>query len=138
MFPDFLTQTQMKFFLLGLLYSDRNSKITISAQRQQFAVRFLQSYDFCVQLLKWIQENTQLYVHYNENSIQKIETKTPNYNVACLELTGIDCVKFVQWLWEEVDDRIPLLDRKISPMLNIHTESVKEIAKTPVQQRFTN
>lgn len=23
-FPDFLTQTQMKFFLLGLLYSDGN------------------------------------------------------------------------------------------------------------------
>lgn len=137
-FPDFLTQTQMKFFLLGLLYSDGNSKITILGKRQQFAVRFLQSYYFCIRLLKWIQENTDLYLHYNENSIQKIKTKTCNYDVACLELAGIDCVKFVRWLWEDVDDLIPLLDRKISPMLNLNIENFKEITKTLVQQRFTN
>lgn len=82
--------------------------------------------------------NTDLYLHYNENSIQKIKTKTSNYDVACLELAGIDCVKFVRWLWEDVDDLIPLLDRKISPMLNLNIENFKEITKTLVQQRFTN
>jgi len=71
--------TQLKCFVLGLLYADGNVKVfTTPEGNRQFAVRFLSSFGFCVELLKWIQENTKLYAHYNESSVVRIETKTPN------------------------------------------------------------
>lgn len=51
-FPSFLTQTQLKSFLLGLFYSDGNAKVVISLSgSSQFAIRFLSSFDFCLQLI---------------------------------------------------------------------------------------
>lgn len=79
-FPAFLTIQQMKFFLLGLLYSDGNVKIIANQESKQYAVRFLQSYDFCIKLLSWIQQNTGLYLHYNENKVSKLETQQDNYD----------------------------------------------------------
>lgn len=68
-FPEFLSCQQMKCFLLGLLYADGNTKIQFSKNNNKFSVRFLSSFDFCQKLLKWIQENANLYLHYNESSI---------------------------------------------------------------------
>lgn len=65
-FPDFLSQRQMKFFLLGLLYADGNIRIYKNLKSTQYAVRFLQSKNFCEQLLIWIQQNTSDFSHYNK------------------------------------------------------------------------
>lgn len=102
LFPSFLTKTQYKCFLLGLIYSDGNVKVVTSSASgtRQFALRFLGSFEFCQKLLKWIQENAKLYTHYNESSVVRIQTKTPNYDLACLELSGVDSVNLVRWLVE--------------------------------------
>jgi hypothetical protein len=63
-FPEFLPQMQMKCFLIGLFYADGNAKIKILESGSQYAIRFLSSFDFCQKLLKWIQENAKLYIHY--------------------------------------------------------------------------
>jgi hypothetical protein len=142
-FPDFLTTQQMKCFLLGLLYSDGNTKISCEPEKKIFAVRFLQSYDFLQKLLKFIQmtgkDNSVFdFSHYDETSISIIETKQSGYDVASLELSGIDSVKFVKWLLEDNMAIIPILERKIKPILEVNINNVRQVPKIPVAKRFTN
>jgi transposase-like protein len=137
-FPDFLSQRQMKFFLLGLLYSDGNIRIYKHLNSTQYAVRFLQSKKFCERLLIWIQQNTTYFSHYNKTNISTIPTKTPNYDLACLELAGIDSVKFVRWLLKSNYIYIPKLQRKFGVLLKVDVAKVKQITKIPVTQRFTS
>jgi hypothetical protein len=136
-FPSFLTEAQLKCFLLGLFYSDGNAKVVISSSGScQFAIRFLSSFEFCQKLLKWIQENTKLYAHYNQSSVVQIETKTSHYDLACLEFAGIDAVKLIQWLVEGTESLLPPLNRKLARILEVKTDSVRAIQKVPLHQRF--
>ena len=135
-FPNFLTVTQLKFFVLGVLYSDGN--VYIATKEKKFVVRFLQSYDFLLKLLKWVQENANLFLHFNKSNVSKIETKQKNYDLAILEFSGIDCVKLLRWLTEENLDLIPPLTRKIEPILNVDINSVKAVKKIAVEKRFTS
>lgn len=137
-FPHFLGIPQIKAFLLGLLYADGNVRIQQKPGADKFAVRFLQSHNFCKEFLLWIQQNTGFYHHYNHKSIAIIPTSTPNYDLACLELAGIDSVKFVRWLLEDTDGKIPILERKLKVLLSVNVTKVKVVRKVPVQQRFTN
>lgn len=137
-FPHFLKIPQIKAFLLGLLYADGNVRIKLTSKSPQFAVRFLQSWDFCCELLLWIQENSGFYTHYNETSISRIATKNPNYDLAGLELAGIDSVKLVRWLLEDSDGKIPILERKLKVLLNLDITKIKAQKKVFVGDRFTN
>lgn len=137
-FPEFLTQMQMKCFLVGLLYSDGNVKIQISNNHTQFAIRFLASFQFCQKLFKWIQENAKLYLHYNQNSVTRLQTKTPYYDVVCLELAGSDSVKFVRWLVEGNQSVLPPLERKMLRIFEVDIQNVREIQKIPIEQSFQN
>lgn len=87
-------------------------------------------------MLKWIQENTKFYAHYKESSVVWLETKTPNYDLTCLELTGIDAVKFVQWLVEGSESFLPQLNRKLARILGVKTDSVREVEKVPIEFCF--
>jgi len=101
------------------LYEDGNTKIQISKNNNKFSVRFLSSFDFCQKLLKWIQENANLYLHYNKSSVQQVETQTPGYDLACLELAGVDAVKLVRWLIQGNESFVPPLKYKISDFVEM-------------------
>lgn len=137
-FPHFLKIPQIKAFLLGLLYADGNVRIDLRPKSPQFAVRFLQSADFCRELLKWMQNNSGFYTHYDETSIKIIPTKNPNYDLACLELSGIESVKLVRWLLQDSHGKIPILERKLKILLSFDITKIKEQKKVAVVRRFTN
>jgi hypothetical protein len=118
------------------LYEDGNTKIQISKNNNKFSVRFLSSFDFCQKLLKWIQENANLYLHYNKSSVQQVETQTPGYDLSCLELAGVDAVKLVRWLIQGNESFVPPLKYKISDFVEIDIENVRQIHKPPIEQRF--
>lgn len=124
--------------MLGLLYSDGNVRIQLTPTSKKFAVRFLQSLSFCRQLFVWIQNNTELYSHYNETNISIIPTSNPNYDLSCLELAGIDSVKFVRWLLEEIYGKIPILERKLKVLLSVDVTKIQDKVKVHVEKRFTN
>lgn len=135
-FPDFLTTTQLKCFILGVYFADGNAKII--EEKNQYRIQFLQSYDFCIKLLEWVKIYNKQFSHYNENNVFRVYTKNSYYDLASLSFSGMGALKLVHWLIKEesIINEIPYLTRKVEKVLNIKLKNLKFYKKIPINKKF--
>jgi hypothetical protein len=154
-FPWFLSLQNQKAFLLGVYYGDGCANIVQkksiktskgfnlgdsvhSVNKTALMINFLQTKNFCEQLLIFVQKQAKLFIWYDNSIIQKIQTQKSNYDLYKISFYGYEAFLLLQWLAEEeILKKIPPLDRKIKRVLNLSCKPTKASFRTAIKMHVT-
>lgn len=110
-FPSFLSDKCLKAFLLGLWFGDG------TYGKKGRKVNFLSTFNFLRQLVDYAHKNEHC-LNYTKDCVKKVATKTPNFDVANLNLSGQEGLSFFRFLAEDtILKQLPSLNRKMKDIL---------------------